>query len=180
MLTNTVFTRRFCSTMRLSLKRIIVIATVILSAVACDQTTKHIARVSLTDAGSIRVLGNFFILTYAENQGAFLSLGSNWPLIVKQIVFLFLSSLVVIGASIYLLKDKKMGLFHTGILSLIIGGGIGNLIDRFFRSGYVTDFMNMGIGRVRTGIFNFADIFLLTGAALFVVTQLKREKKAET
>jgi signal peptidase II len=54
--------------------------------------------------------------------------------------------------------------------ALICGGGFGNLIDRFSRHGYVTDFLNVGIGTLRTGIFNIADFALLVGIALLVLS----------
>ncbi len=60
-------------------------------------------------------------------------------------------------------------------IALIIGGGIGNLIDRLLRNGSVSDFMNMGVGRLRTGIFNFADLFLIAGVVTFALVQMRKK-----
>ena len=68
-----------------------------------------------------------------------------------------------------------MNLVQTIVSALIIGGGIGNLIDRLIHDGSVTDFMNIGIGRVRTGIFNAADIFLIVGLGLFILMQQRNK-----
>jgi signal peptidase II len=57
---------------------------------------------------------------------------------------------------------------QTIAAALVCGGGLGNLIDRFSQHGYVTDFLNLGIGSVRTGIFNVADFALLFGLGMLV------------
>ena len=51
----------------------------------------------------------------------------------------------------------------------MLAGGIGNLIDRVFHGGLVIDFLNMGIGPVRTGIFNVADMAIMAGFALLIL-----------
>jgi signal peptidase II len=61
-------------------------------------------------------------------------------------------------------------------LSLICGGGFGNLIDRLRYDGYVMDFLNIGIGPIRTGIFNVADVALMAGIALLVFQQRRSER----
>ena len=163
--------------MRKSLLRLILVLIVVIAAVACDQSTKHFARTSLRNTGTIRIIGDFFVLRYAENKGAFLSLGSNWPLSVRSIVFGALALFAVFGAAIYVIWQKQMNLLQTILLSLVIGGGIGNLLDRWIHGGYVTDFMNIGIGKVRTGIFNVADVFLMVGVVLFVLIESKKKVK---
>ena len=62
--------------------------------------------------------------------------------------------------------NARLAIFVS--LSYILAGGIGNLIDRISNNGLVTDFMNVGIGPVRTGIFNIADIGVMFGAAVLV------------
>ena len=63
-------------------------------------------------------------------------------------------------------------------LAFIVGGGCGNLIDRLLRDGRVGDFMNIGIGPLRTGIFNFADLFVLTGCLLLLLSPKKKPPRA--
>ena len=156
--------------------RLILIGAIVLSTVACDQSTKHIARANLKDRVAIQVLGRFFVLKYAENQGAFLSMGANWPVTVRSIVFKILSAAIVLAAASSVLLQKSMPPPGTAALSLIVGGGIGNLWDRLIRDGLVSDFMNIGIGNIRTGIFNFADIFLLAGVVLLLFAQLRKKE----
>jgi signal peptidase II len=60
--------------------------------------------------------------------------------------------------------------------SLILAGGIGNLIDRVSQQGLVTDFLNVGIGPVRTGIFNVADMAVTAGFALFIIVWWREER----
>jgi signal peptidase II len=60
---------------------------------------------------------------------------------------------------------------------LFIAGGIGNLIDRMMHNGTVVDFINVGIGPLRTGIFNIADITIMGGAALLLFTTFRKQKK---
>jgi signal peptidase II len=69
---------------------------------------------------------------------------------------------VLIALAAYLLAARRMHFWTFLPLALVIGGGIGNLIDRV-RFGYVIDFFNLGIGNLRTGIFNVADMAITAG-----------------
>jgi signal peptidase II len=82
-----------------------------------------------------------------------------------------------VGVIIYLLTAP--GLLRTEIVagSLIVAGGLGNLIDRITRGGRVSDFLNLGIGPVRTGVFNLADLVLMIGAGLWLLVVI-REMRA--
>jgi signal peptidase II len=59
-------------------------------------------------------------------------------------------------------------------LALVAGGGLGNLVDRFRLRGYVIDFMNLGLGPVRTGVFNVADVAIVAGVILLVLPGRRR------
>jgi signal peptidase II len=61
--------------------------------------------------------------------------------------------------------------------TLLAAGGIGNLIDRVIRDGAVIDFMNLGIGPVRTGVFNVADVHIMAAVAMFIF--VKDPKKTD-
>jgi signal peptidase II len=82
------------------------------------------------------------------------------------------------------LTSRTMTFFNTVCLSLVLGGGVSNLIDRFFRqNGQVIDFMNMGIGSLRTGVFNVADVFIMFGIIAYALTTLsapQAESEART
>lgn len=58
--------------------------------------------------------------------------------------------------------------FAVASSALIIGGGLSNLIDRIINQGAVIDFMNIGVGSLRTGIFNVADVAIMVGMFIFV------------
>ena len=108
---------------------------------------------------------NTFRLDYVENTGAAMSMGdglsktaSFWLLSILPLGFL-----VFLGGYV-LLNSKEIGLLKLFSFSLIIAGGLGNVIDRIVFDRHVTDFMNIGILNLRTGIFNFADVCVTSGA----------------
>jgi signal peptidase II len=80
--------------------------------------------------------------------------------------------------SVYVIKQRdRMGFAKLASFSLIISGGLGNIIDRILFDRHVTDFMNIGINNLRTGIFNFADVFITAGAIALLLSY-KTEKTA--
>ena len=149
--------------------RLALISLVLLFSVGCDQVTKHAARLHLKGAESHSYLGDTFRLTYAENQGAFLSAGASLPEGARMAIFVGFVSLFLIGFLVWMLRTKSLDRMSLIACSLLIGGGIGNLIDRVVFDGRVTDFMNMGIGSVRTGIFNVADIWIIAGVVMLLL-----------
>ena len=161
------------------IQRIILISSIVVTVVVLDQITKSIARDTLRNAGIVRIVGDFFVFRYAENSGAFLSLGASWPPVVRAIVFGALSGLVVIAAVVYVAVDATLTVGQIVGLSLLIGGGVGNLIDRVTRQGSVVDFMNIGYGRLRTGIFNVADLMLISGGIVFLVVSARKRRPGE-
>jgi signal peptidase II len=141
----------------------------LVTSVGCDQATKVAAIGTLKGHPTRTYLGDLFRLTYAENPGAFLGLGGRLPPEVRAPLFTF-GIAILIGALIaYVLFGKHLNRASILCLSLMAGGGVGNLIDRIVRNGVVVDFMNMGIGSVRTGIFNVADVQLMAGAIALLV-----------
>ena len=73
-----------------------------------------------------------------------------------------------------MIRNQELNLLAVASSALIIGGGLGNLIDRILNQGAVIDFMNMGIGPIRTGVFNVADLAILAGIFIFVVFYAKK------
>lgn len=146
-------------------KWIRVILTVIL-LIVFDQIFKEVAIATLKGHPTISFLGDTFRLQYAENKGAFLSLGSG---LSDQSRFWVLGVIVLAFLSIYasqVLRGTPNRIVIYGI-SFVLGGGVSNLLDRFFRDqGSVIDFMNLGFGNLRTGIFNIADMAIVVGVSL--------------
>jgi signal peptidase II len=145
-----------------------------------DKLTKYIAITYLKGHEAIPLFNDTVIIKYAENTGAFLSLGSNWNIYVKYIVFLIIPIIICLTGVIYLIvKETKTHRIITG--SCIIGGGIGNLTDRLFNEFKVIDFFNLGVGAIRTGILNMADLSVTFGVILllFFEDSVERKKKSQ-
>lgn len=159
------------------MNRTLLIAMVMFSCVGCDQVTKNMARHGLANSRPIIFLHDLFRLQYAENPGAFLSLGAGSPQNVKFWVFICFTGIFLAGMLIYLLASTDNSRDRMISLSLVVGGGVGNLIDRIFNEGRVIDFMNIGIGPLRTGIFNVADIAISLGAVWLCVIYFKASKE---
>ncbi|HPI94106.1 MAG TPA: signal peptidase II [Deltaproteobacteria bacterium] len=149
-------------------KRILPALSLLSACAGCDQATKAIARTHLQESGAVEFLHGLFRLQYAENQGAFLGLGTNVPEELRYGIFILLVGMILAGMLLYLLFSKRLAAGQAAALSLVLGGGLGNLIDRMLHDGRVIDFMNLGIGSVRTGIFNVADVAILAGILLLL------------
>jgi len=151
------------------MRRTSLVFLVLFGCVGCDQATKQLARLHLSKSDSIILLGDTLRLRYTENPGAFLSLGAQIPEFWRFALLTLLVGACLAGLLIYLLRDNRIDRTATLALSLILGGGIGNLIDRIVHQGRVIDFLNLGIGPVRTGIFNVADVAISLGAVGLVL-----------
>lgn len=141
----------------------------LLTLLLLDQGTKLIAIDQLRSAPSRSYLWDTFRLQYAENPGAFLSLGSTLTPQARFWVFSILVGGFLLGCLMYLYRNRTQDRLSSRGLAIITAGGISNLIDRLFRpGGRVIDFMNMGVGDLRTGIFNVADMAIMAGVALML------------
>ncbi|MCF7796390.1 MAG: signal peptidase II [Lentisphaeria bacterium] len=161
-----------------TLKNYLLVVVIITFSIAVDQVTKSWARQNLKSAGTIEVVGDIFILTYAENDGAFLGLGSNLHQPYKTILLTIFPVLLTLGALGYLLV-KHHDLTRGELISIasIVGGGGSNVWDRLVHAGSVTDFLNFGIGPwFRTGILNTADMSITFGAIALVLVHLRSKQ----
>ena len=159
-------------------KRTLLIIGIALLNIGCDQISKTMAVKHLPPGVSHSYLGKTFVLRYAENSGAFLSLGSDLPNKVRGIALKVFPILLLLGLLGYLLLSKGLDTWSIVAFSFIFGGGISNIYDRLLY-GYVVDFMNMGIGTLRTGIFNFADVSIMIGLFMMLFHMIKNPKKKE-
>ena len=78
---------------------------------------------------------------------------------------------------VYLMRVPSLDLMPVIGLSLMAGGGVGNLIDRIFNNGAVTDFVRLGIGPLRTGIFNLADVAVVVGISMLFLWGVGERKR---
>ena len=126
---------------------------------------------------AISYFHNTFRLDYVENTGAAMNMGDG----LSKTAGFWLLSILPLGFLLFLggyvlLNSKEMGLLKLFSFSLIIASGLGNVIDRIVFDRHVTDFMNIGIHNLRTGIFNFADVCVTSGAIGLLL--FYRDKKA--
>lgn len=146
------------------------------STVGCDAVTKRLAAESLAGFPAQSFLGDTVRLTYVENAGGFLNLGATLPPWARMTVFT-----VAVGAFLLLMVAAawRSGWrqWHTVALSLLIAGGFSNWVDRL-NDGRVVDFLNVGIGALRTGIFNVADVAITVGVALFLFAETRASRSA--
>jgi signal peptidase II len=150
-----------------SIIRIILILVIITINIGCDQFSKKIVKQSVLPYQTIRVLNDHLTVTRVENSGAFLSAGDSMSKTSKQI-FLTLIPVIamVLGLAYLFLKPLSNNLLIG--LCFVIGGGVGNLFDRIVY-GSVTDFLFVKVGVFETGIFNLADVSIMTGMLLIVL-----------
>lgn len=158
----------------MNVRKVALFAAVFVACVGCDQATKTVAESTLSGSPSISFLGDFIRFELASNPGAFLSLGAELPESVRRLIFQAVVPLTLVALCVLA--------GHSGAsvlaLGLIAGGGLGNWIDRIAHSGAVTDFVSLGAGPLRTGIFNLADVFIVAGVALTFFGM--ERKKTET
>lgn len=152
----------------------------LISCVGCDQVTKKIATRALADeAGPHSFLGDTFRLQFARNPGAFLGMGGNLPPEARFWTLTVINAIAMVVIGIVMWKRWNMAPVKFVAGSLLLAGGIGNLIDRVRYEGLVTDFLNLGIGPVRTGIFNVADMAITAGCCILFVAFWRDERAAK-
>ena len=139
------------------------------SCVGCDQTSKFAALSLLGESETVSFYGGLMRLQLVQNKGAFLSMGASLPDNFRQALFLFGAGGIVLLMLAYALFAKSVYRLEIIALALLIAGAVGNLTDRIVNNGAVIDFINIGVGSVRTGIFNIADVAITSGALLLVV-----------
>lgn len=160
-------------------RRAALLALTLVGSIGVDQLTKVVAIDRLKGQPSQSFLGDVFRLTFAVNDGAFLSLGANLPDGARFAILTVGVGLVLLGILIYALRSQELDGPHLLGYGLIAGGGLSNWFDRARSGGGVVDFMNMGLGPLRTGIFNVADLAILAGIGLVFWAGMKQERAAK-
>jgi signal peptidase II len=150
---------------RVGIRLMLLIA--ISATIGCDRVTKHIAATTLSGEPRQSFLADTFRLEYAENTGAFLSLGADWPPRTRTALFGIGNAIVLVVLAVLALRMRPSMPTRLGV-TLFIAGGASNVLDRI-ASGKVIDFMSVGLGPVRTGIFNVADVAIMLGTGIVVV-----------
>ncbi len=154
--------------------RLFLLMGLLLCNVGCDQISKSIVRKQVSYNQQISLIAPYFTLTKIENSGAFLSMGDSLPYPVKFIFLSLCPALALVYGLFFLFTRTNTARNIALALCFIIGGGIGNMYDRIVH-GSVTDFLHIDFGFVQTGIFNLADVSIMTGMVLFL-TSIKTKK----
>jgi signal peptidase II len=152
------------------LTRVLLVSMTLSGCVGCDQASKAIARALLGGSGMHSYGADVLRLVLVENPGSFLSLGASLSPPARFWIFILAVGALLaglVGAALFM----RLEVTRVVALCVIAGGGLSNLIDRLLQDGRVTDFLNLGIGALRTGIFNVADMMILGGAAVLVVAR---------
>lgn len=148
------------------MKKIIGLSSVFL---IIDIIVKLIVKSKLVIQQSIKVIDNFFYITYVKNTGAAWSILSG-----KQTFLIIFTLIVIIALFIYLYKKKTYTKLETVGYSLLISGALGNLIDRIVY-GYVIDYLNFYIFNYDFPIFNIADSCIVIGIVLLFIGSWREE-----
>lgn len=139
-----------------------------------DQWTKGIVIKHMKLHESIPIIENFFYLTSHRNKGA------AWGILQNQMVFFYIITvIVVIGIVYYMEKHVKDHKLMASGLTLVLGGALGNFIDRLFRKE-VVDFLDFYIFSYDYPIFNVADMALVIGVGFVFLATFLEERKLRT
>lgn len=138
-----------------------------------DQITKWFIVEKMNIYDSIVIIDNFFNITSHRNKGA------AWGILQDQMIFFYIITLlVVIGIIYYMQKYGKQSSLLASGLSLLLGGAIGNFIDRLYRKE-VVDFLDFQIINYNYPIFNIADSALVIGVGLLIIYTILDERKSK-
>lgn len=150
---------------------------IVILNIGCDQVSKEMVRSNVLANESIFVIGSHLTLTRVENTGAFLSVGDSLPQGTKNILLSALPLAALILGFGYLLTRKNIKAVPLIGFCFILGGGVGNIFDRVLY-GSVTDFLHINAGPFQTGIFNMADVSIVTGTLIVLLHLFFRKKPA--
>lgn len=148
------------------------------AAVFLDQITKFLVVQNISEGASVEGIRGVFRLTYIENKGAAFGILSE-----HRWVFMILSVIAIAAILFYLWREKPESILARLALGMILGGGIGNMIDRVLR-GAVIDFVDVELIHFPY-IFNVADAFVCVGCVLLILylilseVQSKKKKQAD-
>lgn len=147
-----------------------------LTCIGCDQITKDFARQNLLYGAQITLVEDLIHLVYTENAGIAFGIGAGlsndvrfWLFVVAIFAVLF-----AIGVAAYYHRERGP-IFLTGI-TFVLAGGASNLIDRLMNDGHVVDFVLLDVGVLRTIVFNLADVLVLCGATVLVISALRARR----
>lgn len=146
---------------KLSAAEYVTYSAIIALGIILDQLTKWLSVEFLSKIDTLPIIKNVIHLTYVENRGAAFGMFAD-----KRWVFMITSTVMIVGLLAYLYLGLSENRLYAVSISMIISGGIGNMIDRI-ALGYVVDFIDFRL--INFAVFNGADSFVCVGAGLLVL-----------
>jgi len=151
-----------------------------LAVVAADQLSKFFIVKNIPEYSSgWSCCGDFFRLVHVRNLGVAFSIGNGSSDFIRVLFMVILPFFVLAALGFYIIKGKKVPVAQRWILSVILGGGFGNLIDRVFRKDGVVDFLDFKFyglfGLERWPTFNIADASLVVSSVILVILLIQNE-----
>ena len=121
---------------------------------------------------SIKIIDNFFYITYVQNKGA------AWSILEDKRILLLIITVIVLFLINKFMNKEQLDKLESLSYGIIIGGIVGNLVDRIFR-GYVIDFLDFKIFNYNYPVFNLADTFIVVGIIMMVIMSIRKERHEE-
>jgi signal peptidase II len=149
---------------------------VAVAVVILDQVTKYIVNTSMLLHDSMPIINGLFNFTYVKNPGAAFGFLAGAPPFFRSVFFIGVTVAAIMLILYYIRKTKTEEPLLTASFSLIMGGAVGNLIDRV-RFGEVIDFLDLYIGPHHWPAFNIADSAISVGAILLVYDMIHRKDR---
>ncbi|ADH99176.1 lipoprotein signal peptidase [[Bacillus] selenitireducens MLS10] len=144
------------------------------AVIAIDQLTKYIVVIQMEQGQSIELISGFLYLTSHRNAGA------AFGILQGQMWLFYIATVIVVGVIVYMIiTQAKESRFFGISLGLVLGGAIGNFIDRLLE-GEVVDFIDVFIFTYNFPIFNVADSALVIGVGLMMIYFILEEKRQGT
>ncbi len=147
----------------------------LLLVVGLDQISKIYISSVMSLHASYPVIDGFFSITYVRNPGAAFGFLANATPMFRSLFLIIVSTAAIVMILYFLAKNRSAGMLLTFALSLILGGAVGNLLDRI-RFGNVVDFLDFYIASWHWPAFNVADSAISVGAVLLVVEMFTRKR----
>jgi len=142
------------------------------TSVGCDQLTKDLARERLQHGPPLTLVDDFVHLVYAENPGIAFGIGSDLSHRIRFWLFTVgVVGVIFIIAGVAYHRRRQGPMFLAGI-TLLMAGGLSNLIDRMLNDGHVIDFVVLDVGPMRSIVFNLADVLVCIGAVVLVLSTM--------
>jgi signal peptidase II len=160
------------------MKKLVVLIVLAVLIVIVDQWSKIYVAGNFYIGESIPVIDGFFNLTYVRNSGAAFGFGGSFDNWIRYTIFRALPVVACIWLLYLMVKSYKDELLLSLSYSLILGGAVGNLIDRF-RLDFVIDFFDFYTGKSHFATFNVADAAISVAAGLLIIDYFVQKKKVK-